>query len=67
VGRSDYERAAQVDPTWGKPPLALGRLALDKGDAATARKYFQMVMDVDPVSPEAAEATTMLHQLDQSR
>ena len=33
-----YERAAEVDPTWGKPPLALGRIALDKGDAATARQ-----------------------------
>jgi TolA-binding protein len=60
-----YERAAQVDPTWGKPPFALGRLALNKGDAAGARKYFQSVIDVDPVSPEAAQATTMLRQLDQ--
>ena len=33
-----YERAAEVDPTWGKPPFALGRIALDKGDAATARQ-----------------------------
>jgi Flp pilus assembly protein TadD len=62
-----YERAAEVDPTWGKPPLALGRIAMDKGDAAAARKYFQIVMDVDPVSPEAAQATTMLRQLEQAR
>ena len=62
-----YERAAQVDPTWGKPPFALGRIALNKGDAAAARKYFQTVMDIDPVSPEGAQATTMLRQLDQLR
>jgi Flp pilus assembly protein TadD len=62
-----YERAAQADPTWGKPPLALGRIAMKRGDATLARKYFQMVMDVAPVSPEAAEATTMLRELDQIR
>ena len=62
-----YERAAQIDPTWGKPPFALGRIAMNKGDAAGARKYFQTVIDVDPVSPEAAQATTMLRQLDQLR
>jgi tetratricopeptide (TPR) repeat protein len=62
-----YERAAQIDPTWGKPPLALGKIALDKGDTATARKYCQMVVDVDPISPEAAEATAMLRKLDQPK
>jgi tetratricopeptide (TPR) repeat protein len=62
-----YTKAAEADPTWGKPQLALGRIAMDKGDAATARKHFQMVTEVDPVSPEAAQATTMLRQLDQGR
>jgi tetratricopeptide (TPR) repeat protein len=62
-----YERAAQIDPTWGKPPFALGRMALTKGDTAAARKYFQTVIDIDPISPEGAQATTMLRQLDQLR
>jgi tetratricopeptide (TPR) repeat protein len=62
-----FTKAAEVDPTWGKPQLALGRIAMDKGDAATARKHFQMVSEVDPASPEAAQATTLLLQLDQSR
>src|SRR5438128_12525512 len=62
-----YERAAQADPTWGKPPFALGRIAHNKGDAGSARKYFQSVIDVDPISPEAAQATTMLRELDQRR
>jgi cytochrome c-type biogenesis protein CcmH/NrfG len=62
-----YERAAQVDPAWGKPPLALGRIALDRGDREIARKYFQMVLDVDPVSAEAVQATKLLEQLNQNR
>jgi Flp pilus assembly protein TadD len=62
-----YERAAEVDPTWGKPPFALGRLAMRRGDTESARRYFQTVIDVDPVSPEAAQATTMLQQLAQPR
>jgi tetratricopeptide (TPR) repeat protein len=62
-----YERAAQIDPTWGKPPFALGRIAMNKGDTTAARKYFQIVMDIDPISPEGAQATTMLRQLDQLR
>jgi tetratricopeptide (TPR) repeat protein len=62
-----YERAAAADATWGKPPFALGRLAMNSGDTAAARKYFQTVVDVDPVSPEAAQATAMLRQLELSR
>ena len=62
-----YKRAAQVDPTWGKPPFALGRIALDKGDRVAARRYFQTVIDVDPVSPEGTQAATMLRQFDQPR
>jgi hypothetical protein len=42
-------------------------MALTKGDTAAARKYFQTVIDIDPVSPEGAQATTMLRQLDQLR
>jgi tetratricopeptide (TPR) repeat protein len=62
-----YTRAAEVDPTWGKPQLALGRIAMDKGDAATAKKHFQTVTEVDPLSAEAEQATAMLRQLDQGK
>ena len=58
-----YGRAISADPTWGKPNLALGRLAMTKGDNVLARKYFQTVIDVDPVSAEATQATTMLQQI----
>lgn len=62
-----YERAAEADPTWGKPRFALGRLAMDRGDRESARKFFQIVVDVDPASPEAAQASTLLQQLNQNR
>lgn len=58
-----FQRAAQLDHSWGKPPLALGRLAMNKSAAAAAAKYFQTVIDVDPMSPEAAEAKTLLEQI----
>jgi Flp pilus assembly protein TadD len=58
-----YRRAAQVDPTWGKPLLAMGRVAREMGDFAGARKYFAKVFEVDPDSPEAADAKTAIGQL----
>jgi Flp pilus assembly protein TadD len=58
-----YQRAAEADKTWGKPVLALGRIAMTKGDSAGASKYFQTVITVDPASPEAAQAKTLLAQI----
>jgi tetratricopeptide (TPR) repeat protein len=58
-----YERAVQMDRTWGKPALALGRLAMNKGDEAGAVKYFQTVIDVDPMSPEAVQAKALIAQI----
>jgi len=58
-----YRRAAQVDPAWGKPLFAMGRVARDTGDLDGALKYFAKVIDVDPESPEAAEAKTAIRQL----
>jgi len=58
-----YQRAAETDRTWGKPVLALGRIAMMKGDLADASKFFQTVITVDPASPEAAQAKTLLAQI----
>jgi len=58
-----YQRAAEADKTWGKPVLALGRIAMTKGDLAGASKFFQTVITVDPASPEAAQAKTLLAQI----
>jgi tetratricopeptide (TPR) repeat protein len=60
---SAYQRAAETDRTWGKPVLALGRMAMTKGDVAGASKFFQTVITVDPISPEAEQAKTLLAQL----
>ena len=58
-----YMHAAESDPTWGRPLLALGRLARYVGDVDGAGKYFQRVIDLDPKSPEAAQAKAGIEQL----
>ncbi len=60
-----YERANMVDPNWGKPLFKLALVALNKGDLATAKEYFQRVVDVnDPTSQaEAQQAQATLNAL----
>jgi tetratricopeptide (TPR) repeat protein len=58
-----YRRAADIDPTWGMPFLAMGRIAKDAGDLASALRYFAKVIELDPASPEAAAAKTAIRQL----
>lgn len=57
-----YRRASELDPAWGRPVLALGRLASTRGDTAGAVAYFEKVIAIDPSSPEAAQARTLLAQ-----
>ena len=60
-----YGRANMVDPNWGKPLFKLALVALNKGDMATAKEYFQRVVDAnDPTSQaEAAQAQATLNAL----
>jgi len=58
-----YNRASQMDPKWGKPLFALGKVALNKADTKGAIDYFTKVIDVDPMSPEAAQAKAVIEQL----
>jgi tetratricopeptide (TPR) repeat protein len=58
-----YQRASDVDPTWGKPVFALGRVAMSRDDRPGAMKYFEKVVDVDPMSLEAAQAKAAIEQL----
>ena len=58
-----YERAAQMDPYWGKPMLALGKALLANGDKDGAIRYFEKAVAVDPISPEAAQSQAMIDQL----
>jgi Tfp pilus assembly protein PilF len=58
-----YRRAADADASWGKPRYKLGLLAMKAGDNDSALKLMNEVLAVDPVSPEAALASTALAQL----
>jgi len=58
-----YERAAQMDPYWGKPVFALGKAALDNGNKTGAMQYFEKVVAVDPLSPEALQSQVLVDQL----
>jgi tetratricopeptide (TPR) repeat protein len=58
-----YTRASQMDARWGKPFFALGKVALNKGDTAGAIAQFEKVIEVDPTSPEAAQAKAVVEQL----
>ena len=58
-----YKKAADTDPSWGRPLYKLGLASQKKGDIDAAKQYFGKVLAVDPVSPEAAMAKTTLDQL----
>lgn len=67
-GKSDeasaaYTRASQMDPKWGKPLFGLGKVALNKSDTKGAIEYFNKIIEVDPTSPEAAQAKAVVEQL----
>jgi Flp pilus assembly protein TadD len=58
-----YQKAVDLDATWGKPLLKLAFVALNKGDNAGALKLSEKVVAVDPTSPEAAAAKQLIEQL----
>jgi Flp pilus assembly protein TadD len=58
-----FRKAAVADPNWGKPLFRIGTVALNKGDRDAAVKMMERAIAVDPLSPEAAQAQTLLNQL----
>jgi Flp pilus assembly protein TadD len=58
-----YQKASDIDPTWGKPVFKLALVAINKGDKDTAKKLLDKVIQVDPASPEATQAKAVLEQL----
>ncbi len=58
-----YQKAADLDPYWGRAWYKLGLCAQKKGDTAGATEFLNKVLAVDPVSPEAALAKATLGQL----
>ena len=58
-----YQKAADLDPSWGKPLFKLGLVQLNKGDKDATIKMMEKVISADPTSPEAAQAKTVIEQL----
>jgi tetratricopeptide (TPR) repeat protein len=58
-----YQRASDLDPTWGKPLFKLGLIAVDRGDKDAAAKLMEKVMTVDPTSAEATQAKSVIERL----
>jgi Flp pilus assembly protein TadD len=58
-----YQKASDLDPTWGKPIFKLALVALNKGDKDGTIKMMEKVISADPTSQEAAQAKTVIEQL----
>jgi len=58
-----FRRAAGMDPSWLRPRLQLGLLALRRGDKPAAAELFKAVTAGGPGSAEAAEAQRYLDEL----
>jgi tetratricopeptide (TPR) repeat protein len=58
-----YQRAADIDPNWGKPLFKLGLAKLQKADTAGTLEIMNKVIEVDPNSAEAAQAKALIEQL----
>ena len=58
-----YQKAIDLDPTWGKPMLKLALVQVNKGDKDAAIKLAEKVIAADPTSTEAATAKALIEQL----
>jgi tetratricopeptide (TPR) repeat protein len=58
-----YQRAADIDPNWGKPLFKLGLAKLQKADTAGTLEIMNKLIQVDPNSAEAAQAKALIEQL----
>jgi TolA-binding protein len=55
-----YQKASAADAFWTRPLMKLASLARQGGDKAGATRYLSRVIDVDPGSPDAIQATELL-------
>ncbi|MCC7123219.1 MAG: tetratricopeptide repeat protein [Acidobacteria bacterium] len=58
-----YQRAADIDPNWGKPLFKLGLAKLQKADTPGTIEIMEKLIQVDPTSAEAAQAKALIEQL----
>ena len=58
-----FQKAADTDPSWGKPLFKLALVQLNKGDKDATIKALEKVIAADPMSSEAAQAKQVIEQL----
>src|SRR5579862_4147894 len=58
-----YQKAMDLDPTWGKPILKLALVQVNKGDKEGALRLAERVIAAAPTSTEAATAKALIEQL----
>ena len=58
-----YQKAVDLDPTWGKPLFKLALVQLNKGDKDATIKALEKVIASDPASAEATQAKQVIEQL----
>ena len=61
--RELFEKAHQIDPKSVGPLINLGNVSVEMKDIASARKYFEQVLKLDPTGPYAQEARKALEKL----
>ncbi len=55
-----FDKASKAEPTWAAPVLALGQLAMDRGDTDAAAALFEKVIALDGDGPDGARARELL-------
>jgi predicted TPR repeat methyltransferase len=58
-----YQKAVDLDPSWGKPLFKLALVQLNKGDKDATIKALEKVISADPMSAEATQAKAVIEQL----
>jgi TolA-binding protein len=58
-----FQKASDLDPSWGKPLFKLALVQLNKGDKDATIKALEKVIAADPTSAEAAQSKQVIEQL----